>query len=252
MATFSLNRRKTQLELLAAACASRDRARVRRVGGPEAPPVAVTRFLALRDDDLLLDWPLGGLSQNVSSDALVDVHFEREQQRYAFRTRTRGRMIWTCGRRGVVPAWRLAAPLCVEPREQRTNPRVSLTNFGCITARFTNVADPQRMFAARLTNLATGGLGGIAPLSASRVARSGDLYWANFALPHESGPCEPVVRLVHVRANEGAGALSFGGIFCASDGVPAQGEQRTRIERFIFRSQGAALRRTRIFGAGGG
>lgn len=252
MAALCLTRRKTQLELLAEACRQRHRARVLLPRPAEDEFVANTRFLALTRSTLLLGWPSCALGDDIVRDAPVEVHFEHDKQRFAFRTQSRGCASWRGPQRCQAPAWELNVPLCVERREQRTCRRVSLTEVGEIAARFTSVTNPSCTFTVQLTNVSGGGLGGTAPLPAARSARLGDLFWTDFELPEGSQPLEFIVRLVHAREVARQDKVAIGCTFCPAEDPATRRDQLRRLEQFVARHERATPRPRGLHGAGGG
>jgi hypothetical protein len=251
VARLFLTRRRVQLDLLAEACEHRLRARVT-LAGParDAQPVN-TRFLALEPDALLLEWPLGGARHIPVHDAVVDVFFERKPKHFTFRTPTLGRVWWWCERRGKVAAWRLAPPLHVEPGQQRAHYRVSLADLGPVRARFTSVADPDRGFAADVTNISGGGLGATASIASAGAPRVDELFWARFKLPDDRQPLEFVVRLVHSRELKHNGTVVLGCTFCPGEDPAVYRDRLVRIERFVLARDLAKARRIKQRDAGG-
>lgn len=253
MAALCLTRRKTQLELLADACRQRQRARVLLPRAAEHQLVAHTRFLALTRNALLLEWPDCVPDHEIVRDATLDIHFEHDDQHFAFRTQSHGCACWhdspRCCR---TPVWKLNVPLCVVRREQRAYRRMSLAEVGQVAARFTSVADPSCTFTAQLTDVSGGGLGGTAWLPAARFARPGDLFWTDFELPEDSQTFEFVVRLVHAQEVAPQGNVALGCTFCPAEDPTTQRDQLRRIEQFLARQEGTTRRPCGSHDAGGG
>lgn len=250
METLSLNLRKTQVELLDAACERRCRARVT-VPRLSTDALQVnSRFLALSGAHLWLDWPPAGLSAEDAAATSLEVYFELRSAWFGFRTRALGVGTWMCRRRGPLKAWRLARPLYVERRQQRENFRVSLADLPRVAAHFTSVRAPANTFVAELMDVSAGGLGGIAPADAAPCARAGELYWARFALPEAEPTFEFVVRLMHARPLEGRAALVLGCKFCASEDPERHRRLLACIDRFVLQRQSARLRRPRTVAEG--
>ena len=154
----SASQRMKQLELLSAACHSRGVARVVELHSPR-PRTVTSHFLALRVDALLMEWPDGCTPRELIDNADVDVYFEHDGQRFACETCTRGQVLVSARRAGIQSAWRLALPRRVEPREQRTSPRVDLRANGTIAATLIAMDEPDRPLAARLAGISCGGIG---------------------------------------------------------------------------------------------
>ncbi len=233
MATLSLTRRKTQLELLAQASAGRTPVRVVLVLETAGTCDARTCLLSLEPDGMLLDWPAEGPGGIPADGATVDVFFEHDGQAYGFRTRTSGQVLWSYPRRGQVPAWKLDLPLRITSRQEREHYRVSLADVGPIEGRFTSVTTPEHSFAVHLHNLSAGGLSATAVRDEARDGQPGNLFWADFELPGDSERLEFVVRVAHSLEDAGNDTVSLGCMFCPSeDPTPHRGQLR-RVERFV-------------------
>jgi hypothetical protein len=230
---LSLTCRKAQLDLLAEVCAQRRPARVALTGPTERRIITNTYFVAVDQNELLLKWPPRGVGGDVANDAAADVYFGHGGDRLAFRSRTLGQIWRTSCSRGAIPLWRLAVPLCIERKQQRAHPRLSLASLDPITAHFTNVADPDCVFTARLTNVSDGGLGCTAPMAAAGAIRSGNLYWTEFNLPCEQGRFEFVVRLTHTQEVQQHKTVLLGCMFCHGEDPLAYRAQLHRMERFV-------------------
>lgn len=245
METLSLNLRKTQTELLDAACERRCRARVTLPRENAEALQMNTRFLGLSAAELWLDWPTAGLSVEDAAAPSVEVYFILRSEWFGFRTRGLGTAVRECPRRGRVQAWQLARPLCLERQQQRDNFRVSLADLPPVAAHFTNISAPTNTFVAQLMDLSAGGLGGIASAEAAPRARAGELYWTRFALPEAEPTFEFVVRLMHARPLDERGALLLGCKFCAGEDPARHRRLLACIDRFVAQRQRARLRRPR-------
>jgi c-di-GMP-binding flagellar brake protein YcgR len=215
MTVPALNRRKTQLATLAEACRRRQIARVTaRAAGAKRSVAA--RFLALKPDALILQWPPQGPGPIAAQDATVDVAFQHGTRLLGFRTTTCGRVWQTHGGRRL-PAWKLAVPLVIEPRERRCRLRIELGDEHAVHIRCTSIRDEQRRFTARLHDVSTGGLRIIAPRSAARWVQPTDMLWIAFSSGHEQPGVEFVVHVVHARGLATADTVMLGCRFSSQD-----------------------------------
>ena len=252
MEALSLTCRKTQLDLLAEMCAQRRPARVALTGHLDRRVVVNTYFVALEADELLLKWPPSGVGGNVANDTPADVFFGHGGDRLAFRSRTLGQIWRTSCSRGAIPLWRLAVPLCIERKQQRVHRRLSLASLDPITAHFTNVADPDCVFTARLTNVSDGGLGCTASMAVAGAVRPGNLYWTEFDLPCDQGRFEFVVRLTHTQEVQQHKTVLLGCMFCPGEDPLAYRDQLRRMEQFAETGQLMRPRRADSRDAEGG
>lgn len=241
-----LTRRRTQLELLSAMCAGRQRARVCVPGQDPGKTTVNTRFLALEDESLLLEWPLSPLGVLAGNGRELEVFFEHEGERFAFRSAGLGRVWWVCPRRGHVAAWSMELPLRIDRRQQRSNFRVSLADLAPIPVHFTCTADEASGFAARLVNISAGGLGAVAQADQPATAAVGELHWVRFRLPSQGSPFEFVVRIKHVHTLDPSGTVVLGCVFCGGDDASTQRAHVRRIEQFVAERQRAQLRRAGV------
>ena len=233
MPLMSLARRKSQLDLLAQACARRQSVRVVARGHAPAAPETSTRFLTLHRDGVVLEWPAQGSDLIPVSGAPVEVLFEHRARPFGFRTETRGRMWWSSGDARQVAAWKLALPLCVESRPPRRHYRLSLVSLPAFSARCARVSCPERTFAAQLRNLSAGGLRATAALGASAQITPGELLWVAFTLPGGPDKLEFVVRVAHARRCPRRELTVFGASFCPSEDPFEHWEKLGRIEQFV-------------------
>jgi c-di-GMP-binding flagellar brake protein YcgR len=251
MQSLPLTRRKTQLDLLSAACGCRQRAHVAQPATDAAGPTVNTRFLALESDGLLLEWPAGSDASRMVEGETVEVSWEHQGERYTFRTQSIGQVWWNCPRRGDIPVWKLGLPLRVQAKQRRTHCRVSLSDLDPIPVRFTSTADSHAAFVARLVNVSPGGLGALAAADEYPDVSVGDLHWAEFELPGQPGRFEFVVRCVHANALSPGGATVVGCAFCPTDDASAHSRQLERIQDFVLSRQYARRRREHAYCAGG-
>ncbi|MEW6250265.1 MAG: PilZ domain-containing protein [Planctomycetota bacterium] len=248
MAFLSLQRRRTQLELLAEVCARRAPVRITSAPWAAQRGLARTRFAALEPNGILVDWPVAGVGSIPVSGATVDLYFEHAGLGLGCRTDTLGRAWSMCERRGQVPVWKLAVPLCIEPTQQRRHYRVDLSDLAPLPARCTSTRDPRLSFVTDIQNLSAGGLLGRASGPAGRAARCGDVLWTEFDLPGEPTPFEFVVRVVHVRPARQGTATDLGCMFCPSDDPTRHRRELERIEHFVARRERAQIRRAKAEG----
>jgi hypothetical protein len=240
MAALLLTRRKTQLALLAQACCERRQARILEPGAAQrgiAP--TETRFMALEADAVLMQWPRRVSGQIAVSGATVDVYFHDGDRLLGFRTQTRGRAAHARGSATHVAAWKLAVPLCVEPREQRQHCRVWLPALPPTIVHCTRVSDGQRSFTARLENLSAGGLQVHAPLTEAGWVRPAETLWIQFTPSGQSCPLDFVVRVVHADPQAGTGTVALGCQFCPSDDGAEHYRRLARVQLGLVQPDGA-------------
>lgn len=249
MPSMSLARRKSQLELLAQACAQRQplRVRTRAPAGPETS----TRFLALHPDGVLLEWPAQGSDLIPISGAVVDVRFEHHAEPFGFRTETRGRMWWSTGAQRQIAAWKLALPLCVEARQPRPQYRVTLSDLPPVAACCTSVSHAHRKFNTHLRSLSARGLRATMALGSGTPLEPGELLWVDFTLPGEQGEYEFVACVTHVRRCERHNLVVFGALFCPSEDQSAHYEKLRRIEDFVAPTARDGIGRAGVSRVGG-
>lgn len=232
MAVLALTRRKTQLAMLAEACRTRRRARVaQRAPQTDDPGSIETRFLALQPDAVLLRWPSQGTGRIAARGATVEVVFQHQQQLLGFRAPAQGPVWHPRASGGPVRAWKLAVPLCIEPREPRRDRRIALDGRTPIDARCTSTADNQRSFTARLRDLSTGGFRISASLGEAGWVQRGDVLWACIALPGGDGSAEFVARVVHAHASAPHGIVVLGCRFCPRDDSTEHDRQWARLRQ---------------------
>lgn len=254
MSGLSLARRRTQLQLLAEVCEYGRRARVAVVQGDHERRVFVTRFLALEQNGLLLEWPNASSGGSPPAGGAVEVFFLHKHQRFAFPARSLGRTWWECARRGRLAAWRLTVPLRVEQKQQREHYRISLADIDPIDIEFTCVTNPDTKFSARLSNLSAGGLGAVLDACEGNPCVEGALYWTQFTvpIPHEPLTFEFVVRVMHVQPVPNQETAVLGCMFCPGEDPTAYQSNIRQLEQFVMERQRAQLRRTRRYGLEGG
>lgn len=221
-----------QLELLSAACQKHGAARV--VELHTARPRTVTsRFLALRADALLMEWPDGCPPRELLCNADVDVYFVHEGQRFACETCTRGQVLVGARRAGVQPAWRLALPRRVEPREQRNGPRIDLRGCGAIAATLIDMEEPERPLAAGLVSLSTGGLRAAVPAEFAERMPVGRPVRAEFELPGTPAKLRLVARVVHAAVERGGQGLELGCRFLPGEDPAAYAHAMEVLEKYV-------------------
>ncbi len=234
MSALALTSRKTQLALLERACRARCAARITLSGSGRAGDDWVqTRFRALEPDALVMQWPSGGTGSVAPDGATVDVFFHDADRLLGFRSETRGRV--SIGRDGAAPraAWKLAIPLCVEPREQRRHARIRLDGARPVHALCTSVLGGERRFATVVHDLSRGGFQASASVREAGWTRPGDLFWASFALPGALRPVEFVARVAHLRTCETEGTVLLGCRFCPVDDATEHNRHLARLWQFL-------------------
>jgi len=233
MIADTLIRRRTQLDLLGALCATRARARLVPPGGTPDHPLANSRFLELTSNQLILEYPAASTPDEWATGRPLDVYFSHEGTLRTFRTRPLGPATTAAG----VRVLRLGMPLYLELLERRDTFRASLGSVGPITAAFTSIDDNQQHFPAELTNFSNGGLGAVTASDDSATIRRGGVYWAVCELPGEPQPLEFVVRLVHVRPDPTGDNLVLGAVFCGGDDPTRLHQQVQTLARFVRRQE---------------
>jgi c-di-GMP-binding flagellar brake protein YcgR len=236
MACQTLLRRKTQLALLASACArhAHSRIRLRR----RASATGEAELVALERDAVLAAWTGAGLHEAEVPDQPVQVHFEHDGEHYTFFAVTRGRV----GRHTGPEARRLlklSLPLRLERARDREHLRLALKGGPPLTATFTHVVDDRRQFQATLTDIADGGIGVVAPRGDVTRLYTGDLFWVDVELPGETTRLEFVARLVHLRPIKNTDKLAMGWAFQPADEVSSHERYLRRVKAFIARRQPA-------------
>jgi c-di-GMP-binding flagellar brake protein YcgR len=243
MSTVSLSSRKDLHAVLARLCDRRQRVRVTPAVSGDRAATIHTRFLSLADNVLLLDWPNGGIRDIPARDGIVDVYFEYQGQRYAFRTRTAGRS-WSGGAGRVRQvAWKLVPPVRVTPRQQRAHFRISVTDLDPIAVTLCPTDQPETSATGQLVDLSASGFRGTAGLDAADVLRKGRTCWAQFSLPGDETPIELIVRIVHSEPRTANVIVVFGCAVCGGDDPQALRAQQARIQRFVAERERAKLRR---------
>jgi c-di-GMP-binding flagellar brake protein YcgR len=232
MIADTLVRRRTQLDLLGALCATRARAQLVPPGGTPERPLANSRFLELTGNALVLEHPVAGGPADWASGTSMDVYFSHEGTLRTFRTRSLGPAT-TAGQRVL----RLAMPLYLEVLERRDTFRASLTGVGPIHATFTSLDDDRQSFLAELTNFSTGGLGAVLAAPSAPAVRRGGVYWAACELPGEAQRLEFVVRVVHAQPDAARANVVLGAVFCAGDDPTRLHEQVQTLARFVRRQE---------------
>ncbi len=235
MAAPTLTRRKMQLATLAAACRQRRQARVARLSAAGGGPLAL-RFLALQPDAVLLQWPPHGTGTIAASGAAVEVRFQDAGRVLGFRTTTRGRVQCARDMGGAIQAWKLALPLCVEPRQPRQHIRATTSAAAPLAVCCTSVTNLGHSLTARLHDLSTGGLRIRAPQHEAQWAQPGEVIWTSIALPDGSGNVEFVARVLHARAGQPDGTVLLGCRFCPRDDSTVHDRQLAQLRQFLVPS----------------
>lgn len=231
MIAGSLTSRRTQLELLATACTEHRRARVIRSAPTHDHVLSNTRFVALHEQSLDLEWPVSGVPTDITPGTAIEIHFDVAGESLTLRAHWQG-PDGPSTSDNAERVWRIALPLCIERRTQRVAQRISLASLGGVAASLTCVNEPRTSLGVELQNISAGGVGGLAPLPDAARIRPRQLYWARFELPTEPDAFEFVVRLVHAH-EVSSQAVVWGGMFCPGEDPANIRDKLQRIERLV-------------------
>ncbi len=236
MSLLTLERRRTQIELLADVCKSQSSARISlRRAGAQATTFA-TRLLCLERNALWVEWPASETGQTAQTGRLAEVFFDHQGHRFAFSAQMHGRFERSFDALGERVALKLSLPSRIERKQQRESFRVSLAAVGAVTSRMTSMLDSDRTLECRLLNLSHGGLAALAQWEAIDSLVIGEVFWAEFELPGDSEMYEFAVRLAHRRRRGKDPKRGILGLaFCGGDDQSGNREKLDRIRRFVAR-----------------
>ncbi len=229
------NRRQALLEMLAQLCQRRRQATITPVPDDAGTRALHTRFLALKPEGVLLDWPPGGLDDLPAAGSTVDVQFEHLGERLGFRVAAQGHTWHRAPGRGRVEAWQLSLPVRIAPAQQRRFFRVDLAAAAPLAAECTSLAEPEHHFSVRVRNLSAGGLCATADRRAAAHLQKGATMWTQFRLPGDLAPVEFVLRVAHACDQPDRDTVTFGGMFCAGEDAGHHRAQLDRLARFLAR-----------------
>ncbi len=239
MSLLTLERRRTQIELLADVCKSHSCARIalRSAGAPAT--TFATRLLCLERNALWVEWPASETAQAVQPGLSAEVFFDHQGHRFAFTAQMHGRFERSFDALGERVALKLSLPSRIERKQQRESLRVSLAAVGPVTSRLTSMLDSERTLECRLLNLSQGGLAGMANWEAIDSLAIGEVFWAEFELPGDCEMYEFAVRLAHRRRRGKDPKRGILGLaFCGGDDQSGNREKLDRIRRFVARPPG--------------
>ncbi len=221
--------RKSQLALLAAACARRARLELRaRRGSPSLR--AESRFAGLRSGALLVDWDQGGGPGTFERNGTaLQVRFRENGRAYVFSTASRG-MASEEAEAG--PALSLQVPLRIERAEHRRHPRVLLPECAEFLVGITPLRGNTRGFELRLRDFSLTGLGGRS-FGEAGTLEVGAWCWVDVRFPPPARGFDLIARCVACREVEGSAECELG--FSFESGEESSGRERriARLEEFV-------------------
>jgi c-di-GMP-binding flagellar brake protein YcgR len=241
------NSSERELAALSAACARSTRLRLRLLALRSEGRTIYTRFVALRDQDVLVYWPANGALEFTEAGAPVEGYFEHNGVRYAFLSEVLGRQIHVLDNDTKIIALQLSRPDRLEKRQQREAFRVSLSDLVPIEADLVELLPEGgcgSSWAMRLINISTGGVGGLMNCTRLEVPQRRTVCDATFRLPGDPNVFRCTLELRHVRRIGEEGDRWYAGWrLCPSDDVRKNREQQRLLERFVAERQRAAARR---------
>lgn len=232
---------------LRAACDASLRARVQLLAGDRCDRTIYTRFLTMQPNSILMYWPASGALEFAQSGQSVECFFEHENTRFAFLSRTQGRIIHVLANDTRALALRLEMPEIVEKRQQRGAFRVATQDLAPIYVDLTEIRpDGQQgcVLSAQLSNLSATGIGTIAECSRAMIPQRRAVCRADFRLPNQFEVFRLPLELVHFREiPQSEQRWYLGWRFCPSEDVRTMREQQRRLEKFIADRQREMARR---------
>lgn len=226
MACRTLLRRKTQLDLLKAACEQRSAAHLSLRGSRSTSRKII--LVEMGDDVLGCLWSDDRIPEAECPGRALEVVFEFDGERLIFQTLSQGTLSWETGDGRTYPGLLLNLPLRVERARRRRQFRLEPPDDPPLECLFTQVVDERRQFRARITDINEGGIGVVARTNEVAPLYTGDLYWTTLSFPDLDAPVELVARLIHLRPIRHTDQLAMGWSF-------QPGEDRTRLERYLRR-----------------
>lgn len=234
MSLLTLERRRSQIELLADVCERHNSVRIALHRSGARATTFATRLLCVERNALWVECPVGETGQAVHPGRLAEVFFDHEGQRFAFTAQMHGRFERSFDALGERAALKLSFPSRIERRQQRESFRVSLAAVGPVTSRMTSMLVSDRTLECRLLNLSQGGLAALASWDAIDSLTIGEVFWAEFELPGDPETYEFAVRLAHRRQRTDDPSRGIvGWAFCGGDDQTGKREQLERIRRFV-------------------
>ena len=233
MACRTLLRRKTQLDLLRAACENGRRAHLSLRGRRTVSKK--TAMVTLEHDGLVLAWDDDRIVEAEIAGQPLEVAFEHEGEHFVFRAVSRGATESRDLGDGEAACLKLSLPLRVERARRRRHMRWECPAETPLECFFIHVVDERRQFKARLGDLGDGGVGVIAQTTEVSQLYTGDLYWVTLELPGEKTRFELAVRLIHLRPVRQTHQIAMGWAFQPADDLALYQRYLRRLESLINR-----------------
>ncbi len=181
--------RRRHLAQLERAC--RDGVPAEFVSRRDGAPARQGRLAALRGDAVVLHWTPAAEEPLPQHGDGIEVRFTCDDEPLSFFAEVRAAgQPEESGRCALT----LRPPLRIDRVEQRRHGRRSFATADAPRTRLTCMADQDRAFAGCLVDISDGGLAVIAAIQDVRMIQPGDLFWAEFELPHIRPAFEFVVQ----------------------------------------------------------
>lgn len=240
MRVRTLIRRRTQLELLAAAARRGAPARLTRRRTQSPPAGGRCQLLEFGDDGVWLSLPEDSDVTASSRGVAVLVEFDHEGRQFRFPAEVRRCEAHLFERHGPLPAVLVSLPLrvaVIRDCDRRGAGRITLPEDQGLRARLTRVNNRNRTYELSVRDISDGGLGGrLADPTLAGELDSESLYWAEVELGPDKRPLDFVVRLIHVCREAGTTGWGF------SPGDDTEGYRRNlrRLRDYVEHQRSAA------------